>query len=81
MKLTRISCPTHEYDSLRVAAQKIANAPQHINTTKEKTESSPILGKFIVFLPHFGHILLIYLRIKKKKRLSEHVKCRKNKKI
>jgi len=64
LKLTRISWPIHEYDSRRVAAQKIANATQNNNTTSEKIEVSPNRGTLTVFWPKFWHFLIIQIRIK-----------------
>lgn len=58
MKLTRISCPAHEYDACRFIAHTVANTTQQINTRSEKREVSPKRGKFSFFRPQFLHILL-----------------------
>jgi hypothetical protein len=58
MKLTRISCPAHEYNACRFIAQKMANATQQNNTISDKREVSPRRGKFSFFRPQFLHILL-----------------------
>lgn len=59
MKLTRISCPIHEYDVRRFTIQTIANARQQQHTTSETIEVSPRRGKFTFFSTQSLHLLLI----------------------
>lgn len=57
-KLTRRSCPIHEYDARRFIAQNTANATQHNDTKIESKGVSPKRGRFNFFCTQLLHLLL-----------------------